>query len=161
MIGIALGQSGSSTKDATKDATKDTKDTASASVAEVKTQNYKGTLVDASCAMSGGSAQSGASQPAGSTADSAKPKAQPSEANRSASDNKDSQSCSLSANTSQFAVKLDDGRVVKLDDVGSERAAEELKANKHWAEASSGGKPIHVKVTGMMTGDVLTALSIH
>jgi len=113
---------------------------------EMKTQTYSGTLVDASCASSG----SAAAAPAGATAS----------ADRSAgSDN--SQGCTVSASTSQFALKMKDGNTVRLDDVGNMRVQEAMKSRKKWGDSAAASKPIQVKFSGIMSGDKLTVLSVN
>jgi hypothetical protein len=113
---------------------------------EMKTQTYSGTLLDASCASSG----SAAAAPAVATAS----------ADRSAgSDN--SQACTVSASTSQFALKMKDGNTVRLDDVGNMRVQEAMKSRKKWGDSAAASKPIQVKVSGVMSGDKLTVLSVN
>jgi hypothetical protein len=113
---------------------------------EMKTQTYSGTLVDASCASSG----SAAAAPAGATTS----------ADRSAgSDN--SQGCTISASTSQFALKMKDGNTVRLDDVGNMRVQDALKSRKKWSDSAAASKPIQVKCSGVMSGDKLTVLSVN
>ena len=46
----------------------------------------------------------------------------------------DNQSCTVSANTTQFALKMQDGKTVKFDDVGNLRAQESFKAHKKWSD---------------------------
>jgi len=50
---------------------------------------------------------------------------------------------------------------VRFDLVGNQRAQDELKNNKHWSKDLSAGKPIKVKVYGVMSGDKLVVSSIH
>jgi hypothetical protein len=121
---------------------------------DVKTQSYAGTLVDASCAGStGGSAAADRSTKDESQAKSGAG----AKAGKSAGGD---QSCMASANTTQFAVKLNDGRTLKFDAVGNERAHEALKTRKKWTDAIASGKPIRVKTNGMTNGDQLTVLTI-
>jgi hypothetical protein len=96
--------------------------TKSARTAELEARSYKGTLLDASCAMS---AVSEGTQKA---PDGNKSKERKSEASPSA--NNAGQSCSISTHTSQFALKLDDGQTVRFDSVGNVRAQEAIKDNK-------------------------------
>ena len=113
---------------------------------EMKTQTYSGTLVDASCASSG----SATAAPAAATAS----------ADRSAgSDN--SQGCTVSASTSQFALKMKDGNTVRLDDVGNMRVQDAMKNRKKWGDSAAANKPIQVKFSGIMSGDKLTVLSVN
>jgi hypothetical protein len=110
---------------------------------------YKGTLVDASCA--GGS--SSAAPPSDSKA---------------ASDAKTGgnnaggggPACSPSANTTQFGLKLKDGRTIKFDTVGNQRVQEALKNKKKWSDAVNAGKPIRARVDGAETGDTFTVVSV-
>ena len=122
----------------------------------MKTQGYSGTLMDASCAMgsTGSSTATPGAAPKENTATPSKG------ADRSAGGDQ-SQSCSVSASTTQFALKTNDGRTLKFDNVGNERATEALKNKKKWTDASAAGKPIHVKTTGVLMGDQLTVLSIN
>jgi hypothetical protein len=178
-----------------------------AAAGEMKTQTFKGVLVDASCAMGQGGAGamgampgSGTSSNTGSGMSSSAASANPSdstEANRSVSPESGSstgamdkssgstsdsqraagssksgmsesadraaggQTCPASSSTNQFALKLDDGRTVRFDMVGNQRAQDEMKTGKKWSQAASSGKPIKVKVNGAMSGDKLIVSSIH
>jgi len=71
-----------------------------------------------------------------------------------------SQSCSVSANTTQFAMKMKDGSTVRFDDVGNVRVQEVMKTRKKWSESAAGNKVIQVKASGVLSGDKLTVLSI-
>jgi endonuclease YncB( thermonuclease family) len=68
--------------------------------------------------------------------------------------------CPVSANTNAFALKMKDGRVLKFDDVGNSRASEALKTKTKWTTAASNNKPVKAKVSGMVTGDTITVMSI-
>jgi hypothetical protein len=83
-----------------------------------------------------------------------------SSANRSAADSS-SGSCGVSSSTSQFALKLDDGRTLAFDMVGNQRAQDEVQKNKKWSEAASSGKPIHAKISGVESGEKLVVSQIH
>jgi hypothetical protein len=130
---------------------------------EMKTQSYSGTLMDASCAGSGAattantpkSDTAAASGAADKSADKSKATG---DANRAATDQ--GQACSVSSSTAQFALKLKDGRVVKLDDVGNQRAQETLKNKKKWSEDAAANKPIHASVSGVLSDDRLLVMSI-
>jgi len=155
---------------------------------EAKTQTYKGTLVDASCAIPGTvssttttttstasreattdtatksstetSATTETTTTAGrsaTTADAGTGKKHHHDANRSAAAD---QACTPSASTTAFALRLEDGRVVKFDSVGNMRAQEVFKSKKKWQDMASSGKPIHVKVSGMMSDDKLVVMSV-
>ena len=52
-------------------------------------------------------------------------------------------------------MKLDDGKTVRFDLVGNQRAQDELKNNKSWNKELTAGKPIHAKVNGVMNDDKL------
>ena len=129
---------------------------------EMKTQSYSGTLMDASGAGSGAapatstSAGSGAADKADKNA--ADKNKATGDANRSATDQ--GQSCSVSSSTTQFALKLKDGRVVKLDDVGNQRAQETFKNKKKWSQDATANKPIHASVSGVLNDDKLLVMSI-
>jgi hypothetical protein len=118
------------------------------------TRNYSGTLLDVSCVTT-----ASATTPA---ADPGKPET--TGAKTTAGDPKNAatgQSCSVTASSTQFAIKLKDGQIVKLDDVGNQRVQEGLKTKKKWSEAAASGKAIHVDASGVLTGDKLVALSIN
>ena len=115
--------------------------------AELTTQTYKGTLMDASCAGSGGRKTT--------SQDTAK---QSSAADRAAGDQ--SQNCALSGSTKEFALRTKDGKVLRFDQVGNQRAGDAIKNKKKWSEAASGGKSVQAKVSGHLEGDELTVLSV-
>jgi len=71
------------------------------------------------------------------------------------------QGCSLSSSTSQFALQMKDGKTVRLDDVGNQRVQEAMKAHKKWSDSATANKPVRVKVSGVMSGDRLTVMSIN
>ena len=114
---------------------------------DMQTQKFKGTLVDAACSPS--STQETAPAESSKTKKSEK-------ANRVARVDQGS-SCPPSANTNQFALKTNDGKLLKFDSVGNLRAQEAMK-NKKWSEHAD--KPIHAKVNGLITGETLTVLSL-
>jgi hypothetical protein len=101
---------------------------------EIKTQRYSGILMDASC--SGAAPATSSAGPGGS------------------------QSCTVSANTTQFAMKMKDGTTVRFDDVGNARVQEAMKTRKKWSDSASTNKSIQVKASGVLNGDKLTVLSI-
>jgi hypothetical protein len=68
----------------------------------------------------------------------------------------DASACPISASTTQFALKMDDGRTLLFDDVGNTRVRE-LVAKKNWAAS---GKPAKVKANGVLNGDRLTVMSV-
>jgi hypothetical protein len=108
----------------------------------VKTQSYKGTLVDASCA-----------------APTATPSPAPATANQSSSAPA-AAGCAVSAGTKEFALRTDDGRTIRFDMVGNERTQQALKDKKKWSDAVAGGKTLRVKASGLLSGDTLTVVSI-
>jgi hypothetical protein len=115
--------------------------------AEMKTQTYKGILVDTSC-----------NAPA-STASSASSNA-PANSSQSSADRSAGPGCTLSANSSQLGLKMKDGRTVPFDIVGIQRAQDALKNKKKWTEAAGAGKEIRVTVKGALNGDKLIVSSI-
>jgi hypothetical protein len=163
LSGIALAQTQTGTAPAGSTGTQTPATTSTTATAEMQTQTYKGILVDASCAS--GSSTSTAPATASNTQEntgsagtaSEKPKKK---ASRKAAAGTEGPTCSPSAGTSQFALKLNDGRVIKFDSVGNQRAQEALKANKKWTENAGAGKPIHVKASGVLNGDKLTVVSL-
>jgi hypothetical protein len=132
---------------------------------EMKTRSYSGILADASCVAAGPAttpaADSGKPAPDTTVASGAAPTAKTKAADPNQAARADQgQSCSISASTTQFAIKLKEGQIVKLDGVGNQRAQELLKNNKKWSEAAASGKSIHVAASGVLNGDQLIAMSI-
>jgi hypothetical protein len=126
----------------------------------MKTQSYSGTLMDASCAGTGAATTASTSSSA-SKSDAASGAAEKTKATGDANRSADQgQSCSVSSSTAQFALKLKDGRVVKLDDVGNQRAQEAFKNKKKWSEDAAANKPIHASVSGVLNDDKLLVMSI-
>jgi len=124
---------------------------------EMKTASFKGVLVDMACSSGkSASAESTPAQP--SDASKAPASDQPNTANRSASDS--GTSCPASANSSELGMKMDDGKTVRFDLVGSQRAQDALKSDKRWSKDLSANKPIRVKVNGVLNGDKLIVTSI-
>jgi hypothetical protein len=138
---------GKATPESSKTASSD-----KAAPAAVETKTYKGTLVDASC--SGNVTQTSAT--AKNTADRA---VAGSAASKSGATD-DNKACGLSTGTKEFALRTTDGRVIRFDTVGNERAADAIKNRKKWSDAVSSGKAISAKVSGTMDGDTLTVVSI-
>jgi hypothetical protein len=139
----AAPATGNATPAATKPAAASTPAPANAALSELKTQIYKGTLLDAACA--GGGAQS--STPAATNSS-------PAAANQS-------QGCSVSANTKEFALKTNSGQTYRFDSVGNERTEQAIKNKKKWNDLASAGKPIHARVSANLSGDRLTVVSIN
>jgi hypothetical protein len=162
-MGVTLAQT-TPTNPPTKtqpDAKSDT--AASATLPEMKTTDFKGVLVDMSCSRTSTSADT---TPAagGATQTSDHPSKAPASdqsnsANRSAGDS--GASCSVSANSSEFGMKLDDGKTVRFDLVGNARAQDAVKNDKKWSQDISANKPIHAKASGILNGDKLIVTSIH
>jgi uncharacterized protein involved in copper resistance len=112
---------------------------------EMMTKTYKGTLVDMSCAAHASSS----SAPA--------PTADSSSANRSAGD---SGNCAVTANSTSLGLKTADGKTLRFDLVGNQRAQDALKNEKGWGKDLAAGKQIHAKVLGALNGDKLIVSSI-
>lgn len=112
-----------------------------ASTPELKTQTYKGSLMDAKCA--GGGEGSGAQATSAKTGGESNP------------------SCGVSTSTTEFALRTKDDRTLLFDAVGNERAQEALKGKKKWEQSASSGKPIQAKVSAAEVAGKLTVLSIN
>jgi hypothetical protein len=69
--------------------------------------------------------------------------------------------CTVKADSSQMGMKLDDGRVLRFDMVGNQRAQEELKTNKRWTKDLTANKPVRATVDGVVQGEKLIVSSIH
>lgn len=149
----ATPQAKTQTEQADKQSEK--KQSASSMPAEMKTQGMKGLLVDMSCA----SASTNPATPPSSTANATEKSGKADSANRSASDS--GSSCAVTANSTELGIKTDDGKILRFDLVGNQRAQEALKNNKHWSKDLSAGKPIHAKVYGVMSGEKLIVSSIN
>lgn len=178
LAGMALAQSTEpqTTPQSSSQPTMGTERESDTRPAEMKTQTFKGVLTDASCAMPGSAARTGSTQPGSQTPAAAdRTETAPSEtrtseemrqgdANRTTAGGHtqmgQTQSCPVTASTSAFALKLNDGRVVGFDSVGNQRAQDAIKNKKKWNEASTSGKPIKAKVDGVLTGDKLLVVSI-
>jgi hypothetical protein len=115
--------------------------------AEMKTQTYKGILVDTSCSAPAAAASSTSSNA-------------PSNSSQASADRTAGQGCTLSATSSQLGLKMKDGRTVPFDLVGNQRAQDGLKNKKKWTEAASAGKEIRVTVKGALNGDKSIVSSI-
>jgi hypothetical protein len=129
---------------AAKSATEQSQAGGAAALPELKTQKFKGILMDASCA--------------GSTA-AAPAKAEDQKEAKSASANQSS-GCTVSANTKEFAIRTKDGQTYRFDAVGNDRALETFKNKKKWSDLSSAGKPITTTVSANQSGDTFTVLSV-
>jgi hypothetical protein len=109
------------------------------SPAEMKTTTFRGTLIDMSCA----------SKPADDTHT----------ANRSAGDS--GSSCRATASSTDLGMTLKDGRTVRFDLVGNQRAQDAIKSDKGWNKTIAAGKPVRATVSGVLNGDKLIVSSIH
>jgi hypothetical protein len=123
--------------------------------AEMKTTTFKGVLVDMSCA----SHSSSGAETMPAAGETKPPSGQSNTANRSASDS--GPSCPVTANSSELGMKLDDGKTVRFDLVGNQRAQDAVKNDKRWSKDLSTNKPIHATVSGVLNGDKLIVSSIH
>jgi hypothetical protein len=136
-MGISLAQETAAPKPASTGAASGD----SASLVKTNSQKYKGTLVDAVCAHNGAST-SPSSQ---SSADRASQRDASQKEGTSRQSNA-AESCAATAGTTDFALRLSDGRT--------------LKTKKKWVDAAATRKPIRSTVHGVETGDTLMALSI-
>ena len=127
---------------------------------ELKTQTFKGTLVDTACGGSASADSAGANREAssGAGAPASKNDSAKGSANRSAAAGS---TCSISSSSGEFALRTNDGRTLRFDAVGNERAKQELLNRKSWTNASAAGKSIQATVSGAETGDSLLVLSVH
>jgi hypothetical protein len=146
--GIAVGQTAPVNSQSQSDKTSGQTGGSRADLPQMKTSAFKGVLVDMSCAA-------GATSSTSSTSAQAAPATS---ANRSSGDS--GSNCPVSASSSRLGMKLDDGRTVRFDLVGNQRAAEALKNDKRWSKDLTEGKPIHTKVIGALNGDKLIVSSI-
>ena len=122
-------------------------------------QSWQGTLVDANCAGGSGAAESQATkensgESKGAGVDSGRPE------KGHKKDHGEMQSCQVTSSTTAFALKTKDGKVMKFDVIGNARAAEEVKTKASWSKDVAAGKPVHAKVTGILSGDNITVTSI-
>ena len=120
-------------------------DTNEAAPAEMKTTNYKGVLVDMACASRMATPEAGHA-----------PSTEPGHPAANGSSD-----CPVSSSTTEFGLKMEDGKTVRFDLVGNQRAQDSVKNDKSWNKDISANKPIHAKVNGVMTGDKIVVASIH
>lgn len=160
-------------------------------VAMMKTQTYKGVLVDLACGSGAASAATsvpgsasaasaaGQSGAAGATAGGAAAGAATEtraaagsttaggstaagQTGSTGSANRSaSGDCPVTASSTQLGLKMDNGQVVRFDLVGNQRAQDGLKVNKGWNKNITANKPVKVKVSGVMQGDKLIVSSIN
>ena len=136
LIGVAWAQKPADQGSPSRDQKRSS--AAASKPAELKTQTYRGTLMDAACA--GASEKSSGSKAA--VAD-------------------QSQGCKVSASTKEFALRTDSGETLRFDSVGNGRAEEAIKNKKNWSTDAAAGKPIRAKVIANANGDKLTVMSIN
>jgi hypothetical protein len=116
---------------------------ANTALPELKTQKFKGTLMDASCAGSATATPAKADEKAAKSTSASQ-----------------SSGCTVSANTKEFAIRTKDGQTYRFDAVGNDRAVETFKNKKKWNNLSSAGKPIMATVSANQSGDNFTVLSV-
>jgi hypothetical protein len=124
----------------------------SSALAEMKTTNFKGVLVDMACA----SRSSSTTETKPATAET-----KPASAETKPAAGDTGGSCPVSASSSEIGMKLDDGKTVRFDMVGNQRAQDLLKNDKRWSKDIGANKPIRAKVSGVLNGDKLIVAAIH
>jgi hypothetical protein len=124
----------------------------SPALAEMKTTNFKGVLVDMACA----SRSSSTTETKPATAET-----KPASAETKPAAGDTGGSCPVSASSSEIGMKLDDGKTVRFDLVGNQRAQDLLKNDKRWSKDIGANKPIRAKVSGVLNGDKLIVAAIH
>jgi len=117
--------------------------------AQMKTMVFKGVLIDASCIAP---TSSGQPDPTQGTAEAAAARGS---ANRLMGD------CALSSASTVLGMKLDDGRLLRFDLVGNQRALDQLKINRQWKRNLAAGRTIHATVIGAISRDRLIVTLIH
>ena len=122
--------------------------TKAAATTTVETHTYKGTLVDASCTGNTSQNTTTGANPAKD-----KPAKTSGTADRAAN-------CTVSANTKEFALQTTDGKVLRFDSVGNQRAEEAVKNQKKWGAKASEGKAISAKAAGTLDGNNLTVVAL-
>jgi hypothetical protein len=148
IVGTALAQTPPATPPAPAAQTTPAPPATPSAPAEMKTMTYKGVLVDLACGSATSAAPASAAPAAGA------PAATAGSADRASGD------CSATASSTKLGLKMDDGKVVKFDLVGNQRAQDGLKNNKGWVKNLAANKPLKVKVSGVLQGDKLIASSI-
>lgn len=137
-------------------------------------QQWRGTLVDASCAAGTKTAASAtaeanenstnaqtADQSSGTSEQSSSvDTGRPHKGHRNRGAKASEAGCAVTNSTSMFALQTEGGQVMRFDSVGNARAAEALKSKEKWTKDLSANKPIRAKVSGMMTGDTITVTSV-
>ena len=166
-LGLAAGQTpppNPPAQENTKPAAKPDAKTAAAAtpgttaLAEMKTTNFKGVLVDMACASRSSSVET---KPASAETKPATAETKPATAETKPAASDTGGSCPVSASSSEIGMKLDDGKTVRFDMVGNQRAQDLLKNDKRWSKDISANKPIRAKVSGVLNGDKLIVAAIH
>jgi hypothetical protein len=67
--------------------------------------------------------------------------------------------CVISTATAMFALRLEDGQIVRFDSVGNLRA-QNAKKKHRWVAKSVAGKDVRAKVNGAIVGDQMIVVSI-
>ena len=124
----------------------------------VMIQQWRGTLVDASC--SGTKNSSSSSESSTSDQNASVDTGRPHKGHRNRAGKTSEPGCAVASSTSMFALQTDNGQVMRFDAIGNARAAEALKSKEKWTKDLSANKPIHAKVSGTMAGDTITVTSI-
>lgn len=135
----------------------------------LKIQKYRGTLVDAACAGSsanatptssaGQSSEERQSSSSAATAGTANEKTGNGKGEASRSTDAGS-NCGVTSNSTEFALQTRQGRTLRFDAVGNERAKENIAGRKGWKNASAAGKPIQATIRGSESGDDVIVYSI-
>jgi hypothetical protein len=162
----------------------------SGATAEMKTQTYKGVLVDLACGSGSGSASASAGTAGAGQADTSgtasRSQGQPGAAGSTASGSAAGSSstaggsmagsqagstgtasraaggeCPATPNSTQLGLKAENGQVYRFDLVGNQRAVDALKTNKGWNKNMTNNKPVKVKISGVLQGDKLIVSSIN
>ena len=131
-------------------------DTHSPATSTPNIQQWRGTLVEATCAGASATKPEDSSGSAEQTpsVDSGRPKKGQAKGESAPA------GCTVTNSTSAFALQANGGQVLKFDSVGNIRAAEMLKNKTNWTKDLSAGKPIHAKVSGTLSGDTITVTSL-
>ncbi len=125
-----------------------------------KAHTYKGTLVDGDCAMAK-AGMPGQAPSAERTTEESKTGTMGTTGTAARVDTKAiTQSCPVTSTTKDFALVLNDGRLVKLNQEGDAKVASELKTNDKWNKAINSNKRITASVKGVLQGDTLQVESV-
>jgi hypothetical protein len=130
-------------------------------------QQWRGTLVDASCASgtkTAASATAGSNQNSASKQttdqDSNVDSGRPHKGHRNRATKASEAGCAVSNSTSVFALQTEAGQVMRFDSIGNSRAAETLKSKEKWTKELAASKPTRAKVSGILAGDTITVTSL-